>query len=180
MADKEIKEGDEVSWQWSGGRPGGTAAEVAKEGEVAIQSHRGNTIKKNAEPDNPAVHVERPGNDVVKKASELDVEEEGPKHNGGEGKSGGKKGGKEAKTGGKREAEDKADGDDDAKKQKTEEVNGEEDAKGKKGKGTGRGRPKKAEGESKAKAEKKEKPKKEPKKAATADGQPRRSARNRS
>ena len=31
--------------------------------------------QKNAEPDNPAVHIERPGNDVVKKASELNVEE---------------------------------------------------------------------------------------------------------
>jgi hypothetical protein len=34
-----------------------------------------NTIKKNAAPDNPAVHIERSGNDVVKRASELNVEE---------------------------------------------------------------------------------------------------------
>merc|ERR1712000_242073 len=36
---------------------------------------KGNKVKKNAEPDNPAVRIERSGNDVVKKASELNVEE---------------------------------------------------------------------------------------------------------
>jgi hypothetical protein len=64
-----------VSWQWGSGAPGGTVAEVAKEGEIAIESKKGNTIKKNADPENPAVHVERSGNDVVKRASELNVEE---------------------------------------------------------------------------------------------------------
>ncbi|KAI9813725.1 MAG: hypothetical protein M1832_006098 [Thelocarpon impressellum] len=79
MADKNIKEGDEVSWKWSGGRPGGTVAETATEGEIAITSKRGNTIKKNASADNPAVHISRPGNDVVKRASELDKEGESKK-----------------------------------------------------------------------------------------------------
>jgi len=64
-----------VSWQWSGGRPSGTVAEVKEHGEVTIQSKRGNTIKKSAEPGNPAVHITRPGNDVAKRASELEVEE---------------------------------------------------------------------------------------------------------
>ncbi|KAK8193980.1 hypothetical protein BKA81DRAFT_281936, partial [Phyllosticta paracitricarpa] len=64
-----------VSWKWGDNKPSGTVAEVAKEGEVTVDTHRGNTISKQAEPDNPAVHVERPGNDVVKKASELEVEE---------------------------------------------------------------------------------------------------------
>ncbi|KAL8934506.1 MAG: hypothetical protein Q9216_005878 [Gyalolechia sp. 2 TL-2023] len=64
-----------VSWAYGGGRPGGEVAEKKDEGEIAIQSKRGNTIKRNAEPDNPAVHVSRPGNDVVKRQSELDVEE---------------------------------------------------------------------------------------------------------
>ena len=45
------------------------------EGEIAIKTKRGNTVKKNAEPDNPAVHIERSGNDVVKRASELTVEQ---------------------------------------------------------------------------------------------------------
>ncbi|KAI1849598.1 hypothetical protein JX265_007937 [Neoarthrinium moseri] len=66
-----------VSWNWGGGAPGGTVAEKKTEGQVAIKSKRGNTIKKNAEPDNPAVHIERSGNDVVKKASELTVESKG-------------------------------------------------------------------------------------------------------
>merc|ERR1711939_539877 len=78
MADKEIKEGDEVSWQWSGGRPGGVASEVKEQGEMTMETKRGNEVKKNAEPDNPAVKVDREGHDVVKKASELEVEEEGP------------------------------------------------------------------------------------------------------
>ncbi|KAI9835985.1 MAG: hypothetical protein M1837_003552 [Sclerophora amabilis] len=77
MADKNIKEGDEVSWAWGGGRPGGKAAKVKGEDEIAIKSKRGNTIKKNASPDNPAVHISRPGNDVVKRASELDKEADG-------------------------------------------------------------------------------------------------------
>lgn len=64
-----------VSWSWGNGQPEGKVAEVAKEGEIAIQSNRGNTIKKNADPEDPAVHIERPGNDVVKRASELEIEE---------------------------------------------------------------------------------------------------------
>lgn len=64
-----------VSWNWGAGQPGGTVAETKKEGEIAITSKRGNKIKKNAEPSDPAVHVERSGNDVVKRASELNVEE---------------------------------------------------------------------------------------------------------
>ncbi|KAI1114038.1 hypothetical protein F5Y14DRAFT_451437 [Nemania sp. NC0429] len=68
------KRGDKVSWNWGGGAPGGTVAETKESGEIAIKSKRGNTIKKNASHDNPAVHVERAGNDVVKRASELTVE----------------------------------------------------------------------------------------------------------
>jgi hypothetical protein len=67
-----------VSWNWGGGAPGGTVAETKDEGGIAIKSKRGNTIKKNASPDNPAVHITRSGNDVVKRASELTVEEKAP------------------------------------------------------------------------------------------------------
>ncbi|KAK8013325.1 hypothetical protein PG991_009596 [Apiospora marii] len=74
-----------VSWNWGGGAPGGTVAETKTEGEIAIKSKRGNTIKKKADPENPAVHVERSGNDVVKRASELTVEKKG-KSNSEEGK----------------------------------------------------------------------------------------------
>ncbi|KAF2023869.1 hypothetical protein EK21DRAFT_15740, partial [Setomelanomma holmii] len=63
-----------VSWSWGSGQPGGKVAEVKEQGEIAIESNRGNTIKKNASPDNPAVHIERSGNDVVKRASELQVD----------------------------------------------------------------------------------------------------------
>ncbi|KAH7349053.1 hypothetical protein BKA66DRAFT_431987, partial [Pyrenochaeta sp. MPI-SDFR-AT-0127] len=63
-----------VSWSWGSGQPGGKVAEVKEHGEIAIESHRGNTIKKNADPENPAVHIERSGNDVVKRASELQVD----------------------------------------------------------------------------------------------------------
>ncbi|KAL8668285.1 MAG: hypothetical protein Q9168_007088, partial [Polycauliona sp. 1 TL-2023] len=76
MADSSVAEvGDQVSWQYGSSHPGGEVAEKKDEGEIAIQSKRGNTIKRSAEPDNPAVHVARPGNDVVKQQSELQVEE---------------------------------------------------------------------------------------------------------
>lgn len=64
-----------VSWNWGGGQPGGKVVETKTEGEIAIKSKRGNTIKKNASPSNPAVHIGRSGNDVVKRASELHVDE---------------------------------------------------------------------------------------------------------
>jgi hypothetical protein len=64
-----------VTWNWGSGQPGGTVAETKKEGELAITSKRGNKVKKNADPSNPAVRVERSGNDVVKRASELNIEE---------------------------------------------------------------------------------------------------------
>jgi hypothetical protein len=71
-----------VSWSWGSGQPGGKVAEVKEQGEIAIESKRGNTIKKNASPNNPAVHVERSGNDVVKRASELQIEEKAEGANG--------------------------------------------------------------------------------------------------
>ena len=66
-----------VSWNWGGGAPGGTVAEKKTEGEIAIKSKKGNTIKKNASKDNPAVHIERSGNDVVKRVSELNEVKKG-------------------------------------------------------------------------------------------------------
>ncbi|KAK5132688.1 hypothetical protein LTR08_008732 [Meristemomyces frigidus] len=196
MADKEIKEGDEVSWQWSGGRPSGTVAEVADEGQVSVTSKKGNEIHRNAEPDNPAVKISRSGNDVVKKASELDVEEKGDadEEDAGEEKTTAaddKKADEEeaeenddAQTGEKRKA-DHDEADDDkleakgpakAKKQKTvketKATNGEKAAPKKKG------RPAKATNGDTSKTAAKETKKREPKKAATESGQPRRSGRN--
>ncbi|KAK2073433.1 hypothetical protein P8C59_007718 [Phyllachora maydis] len=84
MAKDQPEVGDKVSWNWGGGAPGGTVSETKSDGEMAIKSKRGNTIKKKADPDNPAVHVSRAGNDVVKRASELTVEEKGGGSNGGE------------------------------------------------------------------------------------------------
>ncbi|KJY00530.1 hypothetical protein TI39_contig323g00032 [Zymoseptoria brevis] len=194
MADKEIKEGDQVSWQWSGSRPGGEVAEVKDQGKVEIETKRGNTVHKNAEPDNPAVKISRSGNDVVKKASELKVDKEGDKHKEAPGdektvsKDEAEKSDKkddekkkengDAETGDKRKAEDTAEEkkdeeDGDAKKQKKDngasKANG--DAAPKK-----KGRPaKSANGETAAKKDTK---KKEPKKAATESGEPRRSGRN--
>jgi len=75
MADT-VQEGDKVSWNWGGSHPSGTAAEV-KAGEVTVTSHRGNDITKTGTEEDPAVHIERSGNDVVKTASELKVEEQG-------------------------------------------------------------------------------------------------------
>ncbi|KAI9050866.1 hypothetical protein LZ554_004984 [Drepanopeziza brunnea f. sp. 'monogermtubi'] len=79
-ADK-IQEGDKVSWNWGGSHPSGVAAEV-KEGDVFVTSHKGNEITKHGEEGNPAVHIARSGNNVVKKASELQVDSKASRSNG--------------------------------------------------------------------------------------------------
>jgi len=76
MSDNKIEEGDKASWSWNGSNPSGTVAEV-KEGQVSVTSHRGNEISKTGDASDPAVHISRPGNDVVKNASELNVESKG-------------------------------------------------------------------------------------------------------
>jgi hypothetical protein len=72
----QLTEPSTVSWTWNGSHPSGTAAEV-KAGDVTVTSHRGNDITKTGTQDNPAVHIERSGNDVVKTVSELKVEQKG-------------------------------------------------------------------------------------------------------
>jgi len=62
-----------VHWNWNGSHPSGTVGEV-KAGEVTVVSHRGNEISKTGTASNPAVHIERSGNDVVKTANELHVD----------------------------------------------------------------------------------------------------------
>lgn len=222
-----------VSWQWGSGQPSGEVAEVKEQGEIAIESNRGNTIKKNAEPDNPAVHIERSGNDVVKRASELQIDEKAEGNTGTQSNGDSKEENKDIEgevqekadtpadsekkdadtkdtpasdqneaeksesktenaeavendgdvsdTDNKRKVDESAiaetngknddSGEPAAKKAKTDDVeaDGEEDTKTKKA-----GRPKASE-----KKEKKEPvKKKQPKPAATEDGQPRRSSRN--
>ena len=141
-----------VSWDWGGGAPGGTVAEKKTEGEVAVTSKRGNKIKKNASPDNPGIAIERSGNNVVKRANELNVEK---KASGG-GKSNGEKRkkeeeeptvendeGKEVKPGGKKQKKDDSKKEDEKKETKeTKETNGDK---------KGRGRPKGAPGAKKEK-----------------------------
>lgn len=171
MSDTLPKPGDEVTWQWSGNRPGGTVADVKEQAAVAIETHRGNEVRKHGEPGNPAVRIERPGNDVVKKASEIDIEKRA--ENKDVSKDGGqpeKKENGEASTGEKRKAETPAQGEGAAAKAQAtqEKVDGQ----------NGRASPKKkgrpANGEA---APKKETKKREPKKAATESGEPRRSNR---
>lgn len=69
----QVEAGDKVSWDWNGSKAEGQASEV-KEGEVTVTSKRSNDISKTGSASDPAVHIERSGNDVVKLASELDVE----------------------------------------------------------------------------------------------------------
>ncbi|KAF9525208.1 hypothetical protein CPB83DRAFT_818928, partial [Crepidotus variabilis] len=71
MADKNIQEGDDVQWNWGSGHPKGTVAEIKEDGKLEIES-KGKQVHKNASPENPAVHVARDGNDVVKRMSELE------------------------------------------------------------------------------------------------------------
>ncbi|KAK5125739.1 hypothetical protein LTR85_012013 [Meristemomyces frigidus] len=193
MADKEIKEGDDVSWQWSGSRPGGTVNEVVEEGQASVTSKRGNEIHKNASPDDPAVKISRSGNDVVKKAHELDVEEEGDKHKeaAGEEKTVGEdeeekpaeNGEKptengDAQTGEKRKAEEMAEEEKPAAATKKQKKTAEPKANGEKAEPKKKGRPAKKETNGDSTAKKETTKKREPKKAATESGQPRRSGRN--
>ena len=64
-----------MSWSYGGGKPTGEVVEKKIDGELSIQSKKGNTITRRGDPENPAVHMAREGNDVVKKQSELTVEE---------------------------------------------------------------------------------------------------------
>lgn len=192
-----------MSWKWGSGRPAGEVAEVATEGGISIQSDKGNTIKKNASEDDPAIHIARDGNDVVKRAHEVAVDEKAAGSTGLDGdatKTGSLKENGEAKVGEKREldvgadkptskengakAEDEAEKtvvepEPAAKKQKTaaptKETAAVEIKPADDGAKKGRGRPKKTESNGIAKSPAK---KKEPRPAATADGKPRRSARN--
>lgn len=152
-----------ASWNWNGSAPSGTVAEKKDEGEVAVQSKRGNTIKKAAKPDDPAVHLARPGNDVVKNQSELNVEEkkadDGADDKKGEDKDEGKKEeatngeAESAKTGEKRKAEDEA------------EAEGEPEAK----KAKARGRPKGSAASTPAKKAEPKKPAEKKSKPAAAE-----------
>lgn len=73
MSDSPIKQGDEVSWKWGSGNPSGTVAEIKTSGKLEIET-AGKKVHKNSDAENPAVHVAREGNDVVKRASELTKE----------------------------------------------------------------------------------------------------------
>jgi len=76
QAVQAVQAGDKVSWNWNGNNPSGVASEI-KPGDVTVVSHRGNEISKTGTENDPAVHIERSGNDVVKTASELTVENTG-------------------------------------------------------------------------------------------------------
>jgi hypothetical protein len=47
-----------VLWNWDSGAPEGKIADTKDHGDVAIESKRGDITKKNAAPDNLAVHIE--------------------------------------------------------------------------------------------------------------------------
>lgn len=65
-----------VQWNWGAtGKPQGVASEVVAD-KLTITS-KGKQVSKNGDEENPAVHVSREGNDVVKRAAELHVIEKG-------------------------------------------------------------------------------------------------------
>jgi hypothetical protein len=178
-----------VSWALgSGNRPEGEAAEVAKEGEVSVENHKGNAISKETEPENPAVHIARSGNDVAKNVAELQVEDKvaGNDANGEkmevEMKDAEENG--EVQVGEKRDhesIEDKKDENGEPAAEAGAEADGEEPAAKKQKTDEepkkGRGRPKKGEANGAPKEKKAPAKKREPKKAATETGEPRRSTR---
>lgn len=69
----DLNPGDQAQWTWGQGNPTGTVTEIADHGSLSIKSAKGNTITRNADPSNPAVHLQQDsGTDVVKRASELE------------------------------------------------------------------------------------------------------------
>lgn len=151
-----------ASWNWNGSAPAGEVAEKKAEGEVAVQSKRGNTIKKSAQPNDPAIHLARPSNDVVKNQSELNVEE---KASGGDANGTKEKDDKAAEktpeaTPAKAKAPAKSPGN---KRKATEEPEQEKEVK------KSRGRPKGAAAAPKEKKEAKEKKEKKKEKPAPAE-----------
>merc|ERR1711939_1293850 len=151
MADKGIKEGDEVSWQWSGGRPGGVASEVKEQGEITMETKRGNEVK---------------NKDEEKKEGEDKKDEDKNEADGEE-----KKDSEEPQAGEKRKADDE-EKEDESESKKAKKDEGEPKENGEKPAPKKKGRPAKNGGAAK------ETKKKEPKRAATESGQPRRSGRN--
>lgn len=185
MADDKVEKGDKVFAQWGpSGGPSGTVTEVATQGDVTMETKKGNEMKKHGDPENPALYIERSsGHDVIKKASEVEVTEKGEGNDGGEedkdeeskeDKKEAENG--EAQTGDKRSAdesaEEKKEEKSTAKKQKTGKESKESKANGEQPKKKGRPA-KNATG-----AQKNAGKKRAPKKAATESGEPRRSGRN--
>ena len=176
-----------ASWSWNGSHPSGEVAEKKTDGDLAIKSSRGNTIKASGSPSDPAVHLARSGNDVVKKQSDLDVESKGDgrpsdkaidkaeKSKADEDPELHLNGGKEEpKTGDKRKATEEPAGADDDDEEDGGAV--EPEAKKARGRPKGNGTPKKKAGRKaaapkKVKVQKPVKEKKAPAAAAAADGE---------
>lgn len=72
---EEVSKGDTVSWKWGAGRPEGEVTEVV-EGDAEIETKNGNKVTRKGDEDDPAVKiVNAKGSTIIKKASELEVEE---------------------------------------------------------------------------------------------------------
>lgn len=65
-----VGEGDHVAWKWGGGMADGVVAEVS-DSKMVHETKPGVNVTRNGEPDNPALYIERDGNNVVKKQSEV-------------------------------------------------------------------------------------------------------------
>lgn len=65
-----VQVGDHVAWKWGGGMAEGHVSEVS-DTKMVKETKPGVDITRNGEPDNPALFIERDGNNVVKKQSEV-------------------------------------------------------------------------------------------------------------
>ncbi|KAL7274457.1 hypothetical protein RUND412_002650 [Rhizina undulata] len=156
MSDKNIKEGDEVSWKYGAGEATGTVSEIATTGTLTVDT-ADKKVSRKASASNPAVHVSRDGNDVAKRASELSKEPSGDA-----GKAPEQADNSEKKTPEEHKAE-KRERDDEGKREGEKEKEGgkvvkkpklDDDANGQKTKSNGNGTAKKGENGTDGKAEK--------------------------
>ncbi|KAI8903475.1 hypothetical protein DFJ77DRAFT_469440 [Powellomyces hirtus] len=70
----KIEEGSRVAWNWGNGHVEGTVAQVSN--DTLEKNIKGKHITRKGTDDNPALYIERSGNNVLKKASEVHVLDE--------------------------------------------------------------------------------------------------------
>lgn len=68
--EEDVNKGDHVAWKWGGGMAEGHVQEVSTD-KMTRETKKGVEVTRNGDKSNPALYIERDGNNVVKKQSEV-------------------------------------------------------------------------------------------------------------